>query len=66
VVHFTWRVKADLRRPSIFAIAIGALLLARLVPWLAARRRRALAPVPEKASALPAQASAEAQRRRLP
>lgn len=40
VVHFTWRVKADLRRPSVFAIAIGALLVARLVPWLAARRRR--------------------------
>jgi methionine sulfoxide reductase heme-binding subunit len=42
IVHFTWRVKADLRRPSIFAIAIGALLLARLVPWIAARRRRSV------------------------
>jgi methionine sulfoxide reductase heme-binding subunit len=43
VVHFTWRVKADLRRPGIFALAIGALLLARLVPWIArtAARRRA-------------------------
>jgi sulfoxide reductase heme-binding subunit YedZ len=37
VIHFVWRVKADLREPAIFAAAIGALLLARTVPWL--RRR---------------------------
>ena len=41
VVHFVWRVKADLRRPSIFAVAIGALLLARAVPWTARRAVRA-------------------------
>ncbi|HEY6106173.1 MAG TPA: protein-methionine-sulfoxide reductase heme-binding subunit MsrQ [Anaeromyxobacteraceae bacterium] len=41
VVHFTWRVKADLRRPLVFAGAVGALLLVRLVP--AARRRLARA-----------------------
>ncbi len=39
VVHFTWRVKADLRRPLFFAAAVAALLLARLVP--AARKRLA-------------------------
>ncbi len=41
VVHFVWRVKADLRRPSVFALAAGLLLAARLVPWAAARRARA-------------------------
>jgi sulfoxide reductase heme-binding subunit YedZ len=47
VVHFVWRVKADLRRPAWFVAAIGALLLARAVPWLwrAARRRAASPPV---------------------
>ena len=40
VVHFVWRVKADLRRPSWFAAAVGLLLAARLVPWAAARRAR--------------------------
>jgi methionine sulfoxide reductase heme-binding subunit len=39
VVHFVWRVKADLRRPIWFAVAVGALLALRLVPVL--RRRRA-------------------------
>lgn len=29
VVHFVWRVKADARRPYLFAAAIGLLLLAR-------------------------------------
>ena len=40
VVHFVWRVKADLRRPSVFAIGIGALLLLRLVPRVLTVRRR--------------------------
>jgi sulfoxide reductase heme-binding subunit YedZ len=35
VVHFLWRVKADHRRPALFAAAVGALLLARLVRFLA-------------------------------
>jgi sulfoxide reductase heme-binding subunit YedZ len=35
VVHFLWRVKADHRRPALFAAVVGALLLARLVPSLA-------------------------------
>jgi sulfoxide reductase heme-binding subunit YedZ len=39
VVHFIWRVKADLRRPIWFAVAIGVLLALRLVP----RRRTARA-----------------------
>jgi sulfoxide reductase heme-binding subunit YedZ len=36
VVHFVWRVKADLSRPVLFAAAIGILLGLRLLP-----RRRA-------------------------
>jgi sulfoxide reductase heme-binding subunit YedZ len=46
VVHFVWRVKADLRRPSWFVAAVGVLLAARIVPRAAARlrRRRAAAP----------------------
>ena len=32
VVHFVWRVKADLRRPIWFAVAIGVLLALRLLP----------------------------------
>ena len=41
VVHFVWRVKADLRRPSWFIAAVALLLLARLAPWAAWRRQRA-------------------------
>jgi sulfoxide reductase heme-binding subunit YedZ len=44
VVHFLWRVKADLRAPSIFAVVIGSLLLVRAIPWL----RRKLARLPSK------------------
>ncbi|HET8540799.1 MAG TPA: protein-methionine-sulfoxide reductase heme-binding subunit MsrQ [Anaeromyxobacter sp.] len=40
VVHFVWRVKADLRRPSWFAAALALLLAARLVPRIAAWRAR--------------------------
>jgi len=32
VVHFAWRVKADRLKPTIFAVVIGVLLLARLRP----------------------------------
>jgi len=41
VVHFVWRVKADLRRPSVFIAIVAALLLARVVARGAARRVRA-------------------------
>jgi sulfoxide reductase heme-binding subunit YedZ len=47
VVHFVWRVKADLRRPSYFIAALAILMAARLVPWaLRARERRARAGAP--------------------
>jgi len=32
VVHFVWRVKADYLEPALFAVALAALLLARLAP----------------------------------
>jgi sulfoxide reductase heme-binding subunit YedZ len=41
VVHFVWRVKADLREPAIFGLAIGALLLVRVAVWGARRRAQA-------------------------
>jgi sulfoxide reductase heme-binding subunit YedZ len=34
VVHFLWRVKADKLKPTLFAVAIGLLLLARLAARL--------------------------------
>jgi methionine sulfoxide reductase heme-binding subunit len=38
VVHFVWRVKADYLEPALFAVALVALLLARLAPARAKRR----------------------------
>jgi sulfoxide reductase heme-binding subunit YedZ len=47
VVHFVWRVKADLRRPSVFIAVLAVLMAARVVPWaLRARERRARAVAP--------------------
>ncbi len=54
VVHFVWRVKADLRRPAWFVVAVGALLAARVVPRLVAARR---ARAPTAAPAPPGQQS---------
>lgn len=34
VVHFVWRVKADLRQPLWFVVGVGALLAVRLLPRL--------------------------------
>jgi len=49
VLHFVWRVKADLRRPAWFLAAIGLLLGARLVTAL--RERRARDRVPARGAA---------------
>jgi len=38
VIHFLWRVKADLREPLIFGAVLAALLAARLFVWLRKRR----------------------------
>jgi sulfoxide reductase heme-binding subunit YedZ len=32
LVHFAWRIKADRLKPTLFAVAVGLLLLARLRP----------------------------------
>jgi sulfoxide reductase heme-binding subunit YedZ len=40
VVHFVWRVKADLRRPLWFVAAVGILLSVRVGVFLARRGRR--------------------------
>jgi sulfoxide reductase heme-binding subunit YedZ len=42
VLHFVWRVKADLRKPLLFAAAVVALLAARV--FVAARRGRVSSP----------------------
>jgi len=41
VVHFVWRVKADLRRPLLFAAIFLVLLAVRLPGWVREARRRA-------------------------
>jgi len=41
VVHFVWRVKADLRRPILFAVFFLVLLAVRLPGWVREARRRA-------------------------
>lgn len=33
VIHFWWKVKADVREPAIYAAILGALLLYRIVVW---------------------------------
>ncbi len=38
VVHYWWLVKADIRRPRIYALIVAALLGYRLVVWLTRRR----------------------------
>ncbi len=42
VVHFLWRVKADHRKPAVFAVVIVTLLALRVVTWAQRRRTRAV------------------------
>jgi len=37
VIHFTWRVKRDVREPVAYAVVLGVLLLVRLGVYLRAR-----------------------------
>jgi sulfoxide reductase heme-binding subunit YedZ len=39
VIHFAWRVKADLRRPLLYAAAFALLLALRIPGWFRASRR---------------------------
>jgi methionine sulfoxide reductase heme-binding subunit len=37
VIHYIWLVKADLRKPLVYATVLGALLLYRILSWIASR-----------------------------
>ena len=37
VIHFTWRVKRDVREPVTYAVVLGALLVVRLGVYLRTR-----------------------------
>ena len=37
VVHFWWKVKADVRKPAIYAVVLGILLGLRIIFWVHAR-----------------------------
>jgi len=43
VIHFLWRVKADLREPLIFGAVLGVLLAARLYFWIKKKRASVVA-----------------------
>ena len=45
VIHFTWRVKKDVREPMAYAVVLGALLLVRLTTAWRLRAATALAEV---------------------
>jgi sulfoxide reductase heme-binding subunit YedZ len=47
VVHFWWLVKADLRRPQIYAAVLTALLAYRALAWAAKRRTATASPSPQ-------------------
>jgi sulfoxide reductase heme-binding subunit YedZ len=37
VIHYIWLVKADLKKPLVYATVLGALLLYRILSWIASR-----------------------------
>ena len=45
VIHFWWKVKADVREPAIYATILALLLCMRLVFWIRARMRRPVTPL---------------------
>jgi methionine sulfoxide reductase heme-binding subunit len=51
VIHYTWLVKADLRKPLEYGAVLAALLLYRLAAWGWARVKVAPQPAPVKAEA---------------
>ena len=40
VVHYWWLVKADLRKPEQYAVAVGILLAYRVFVWISERRKQ--------------------------
>jgi sulfoxide reductase heme-binding subunit YedZ len=54
VVHYWWLVKADIRHPQAYAVAVGALLTFRLLWAMRARASVPARPAPGRTSATPA------------
>jgi sulfoxide reductase heme-binding subunit YedZ len=54
VVHYWWLVKADIRHPQAYAVAVGALLAFRLLWAMRTRASVPARPAPGPASATPA------------
>jgi sulfoxide reductase heme-binding subunit YedZ len=50
LIHFVWRVKADLTKPLTFIAIVGGLMGIRIAGWVLARRRRTPMPVTARAS----------------
>jgi sulfoxide reductase heme-binding subunit YedZ len=46
VVHYIWLVKKDVRKPMIYALVLGALLLWRMAAWFIKRQRVTAATLP--------------------
>jgi sulfoxide reductase heme-binding subunit YedZ len=47
VIHYLWLVKADVRKPLQYALALGILLLYRIVMWALELRKHALPAPPD-------------------
>lgn len=47
VIHYIWLVKKDVRRPIIYAVIVGVLLLWRVATWLVKRQKAQAARIPE-------------------
>jgi sulfoxide reductase heme-binding subunit YedZ len=43
VIHYYWLVKSDVRKPLLYAVIVGILLVYRLGMWIYGRRHRAAA-----------------------
>ena len=56
VIHYIWLVKADLRKPLEYALALSILLLYRIVMWVAELRKNAAVPARPRTSAEPTEA----------
>jgi len=50
VIHYFWLVKADLRKPLQYALALGLLLLYRIVLWISETRGPVTVPTTKTAS----------------
>ena len=49
LIHFVWRVKADLTKPLTFIAIVSALMAIRIAGWALAKRRRTPMPVTARA-----------------